>query len=307
MKVLAIGEVVLDRVHLLEHFPGEGEKVNPNKIKASLGGPVVGGVILLSKLGADCRLIGKVGEDQDGALVKRKLDKYNIQFIPRFHLHTKVNTILVNKKTGSRTIVKDKIMHEPITNIPRDIIQQADLIVLDRHEPEAFEEVIRKRRKDTKIVIDPSTEVSQKTIRMCQHADVPIIPIESLKKFRRDKNYLSNLQEAYKVIGKTLIVTLGEYGSLIFDGKKIERVPAISIKPVDTLGAGDIFRGAFGFGLMKQWSLRECVEFANLVAAMQCMGMGNEAAIPNKRDIEVFQKTAKPKQVSFSKIFHYED
>ncbi len=302
MKVLGIGEVVLDKVSLLNAYPQEGEKIQPQKTEYSIGGPVAAALTILSRLGADCTFIASVGEDEYAEKIETYLKKENIQFIMRKQKATKVNTVLVNSQTGSRTIIKDNVMHERIQNISKRMIRSNNLIIFDRHEPKAFTEVIKKKRKKTKIIIDPSTEVSNKTLEMIKSAEYPIIPIESLKKFRRYDDMMGKLNNLYKISKKNIIVTLGEKGSLIFDGKKIELLPAIDIDPIDTLGAGDVFRGAFGYGVLKKWNIKKSVDFANKVSALQCMKFGNGTAIPTKREIIKFEKQAKYKHIHLDQI-----
>jgi sulfofructose kinase len=51
---------------------------------------------------------------------------------------------------------------------------------------------------------------------------------------------------------------------------------------VDTTGCGDVFHGAFIFGLLQRWSLRKTALFANAIAAIKCTGIGGRSAIPTR-------------------------
>ncbi len=290
MNVLGIGEIVLDKVNLLNYYPAEGEKIQPLKVENSLGGPVPIALVLLSRLGVNCTLMATVDGDDAADKLKTRLRKEKIHFIQRTAKSTKMNTILVNSQNGSRTIIRDSVQHPPIINLDEKVIKQADVIMFDRHEPQAFEEVVAKKRPETKIIIDPSTEVSGKTISMIENADYPIIPYESLTKFRTHEDFMSNLKAVYEIAKKPVVITLGEDGSLIYDGKKVEHVPAAKVDVIDTLGAGDIYRGAFAYGVLKGWSIKKCAEYGNLVAALQCARLGNHEAIPTKQEIEQFKK-----------------
>ncbi|HET8708103.1 MAG TPA: adenosine kinase, partial [Pseudomonadales bacterium] len=52
-----------------------------------------------------------------------------------------------------------------------------------------------------------------------------------------------------KKIAKQFVITLGSKGALLFDGKQEINVPAFPVKAVDSNGAGDIFAGAFLYGI----------------------------------------------------------
>jgi sugar/nucleoside kinase (ribokinase family) len=83
---------------------------------------------------------------------------------------------------------------------------------------------------------------------------------------------------------------------MIFNGVTVEYLPAVEIECIDANGAGDIFRGAFGYGVLKNWSIRQTIEYANIVAGLQCTRYGNGTAIPYPREIDEFSKIAKIKR-----------
>ncbi|MGD9129708.1 MAG: PfkB family carbohydrate kinase [Candidatus Woesebacteria bacterium] len=302
MKVLGIGEVVLDKSNIIKHYPKDGEKTQASQTSYSVGGPVPAALILLARLGVQCTLICSLGNDDTAKVIKKKLKKENIKLIINQQAKTKTNTVLVNRKTGSRTIIKDRIKHRPTKNLSSSLIRTIDLIIIDRHEPIAFQEILKKKKITTPIVIDPSTEISSKTLSMLQKAEHPIIPIESLKKYNNKLSQLDNLKQLQQIAQKTIIVTAGGLGSLSYNGKKTNFYPAYQVDVVDTLGAGDVFRGAYGFGVLNKWNEEKIINFANLVAAMQCRKTGNGTAIPYKKEIYQFMKKACTKKINLKDL-----
>ncbi len=300
MKVLGIGEVVLDKINVLSGFPKDGEKIQTKRSLCSIGGPTPTSLILLSRLGVDCTFICSIANDEAGKIIKKKLKKENVNLIIQKQKRTKTNTVIINSQTGSRTIIRDNFFHKPLENIPFKLINSSSLIFLDRHEPKAFAEIVSKKSPRTKIIIDPSTEVSPKTLQMIKDADYPIIPMETLEKVDPNKDLLTNLKLICQLAQKPIIITAGEKGSFVYDGKKTKFFPAYQIKVADTLGAGDIFRGAFSYAVLKKWSLSKSCLFANRVAALQCSKIGNGTAIPTKQEIVRFKKIAKLKNNAFN-------
>lgn len=287
MKILGIGESVIDKIHIIQDHT-KNWPISPALEDKYIGGPVLSALILLSRLNLNCTFLTSIGKDNEGKIIKQKLDEENVKIIANLEEKTKVNTILINTKNGQREKLRGTIKHAPLKDIPTEFIQQFDLIIIDRHEREAFYEVIRKKKPSTKIVIDPSTEISDFTLDMLKYSDYPILPIESLVKIDKSKELATCLQILYKICQKPIIITAGELGSLIYDGKKLELIPALKIKAVDTTGAGDIYRGAFSYGIVHNWSIKECAKFANTVAALQCTKIGNVSAIPSKEEIKLF-------------------
>jgi hypothetical protein len=61
--------------------------------------------------------------------------------------------------------------------------------------------------------------------------------------------------------GKTVLITLGQRGVLVFDGKNYHHIPAYPALTVDTMGAGDAFNGAFAAALSKGDSFIEAARY----------------------------------------------
>jgi fructose-1-phosphate kinase PfkB-like protein len=61
---------------------------------------------------------------------------------------------------------------------------------------------------------------------------------------------------------------------------------------VDTTGAGDIFHGAFVFGLVRGWQPEETLEFSCAAAALNCTATGARGHIPTLDEIESFRQIA---------------
>jgi sugar/nucleoside kinase (ribokinase family) len=300
MKVLGIGESVIDMTYVFENgIPAD--LIPDTKSEKHVGGPVLSAMILLSRLGVDCTFVSTIGRDDNAIIIKKLLKHESIQLIPKYQRRTKVNKILVDARNGSRKKVRGNITHPDIKHLDRKFIQQFDLIIFDRHEHTAFYEVIDKKRKDTKIIIDPSTEVSQFTIDMVKYADYPIIPIDSLKKINTQNNLDACLKKLYELCGKTIIITAGELGSLLYSGTEVEIIPAISVQAVDVNGAGDIFRGGFAYGVIQGLSVAESAAFGNLVASLKCLKKGNAAAIPTVKEIKQFKKKLTEKKQTTKK------
>ena len=280
MKVLGIGETVIDKSIILNGNLNEGTKINAQKELLSVGGPVPVALILLSRLGAQCTLVSTLGKDPEAEFIKKTLTKEKIALIQKNSTKTRINTVLTSCQSGTRTIIKSTIIHKKIKSVNKSLISKADIILLDRHEPLVFEQVLKYKNKQAKIIIDPSTENSKYTRSMIKKVDFPIVPIELWDQIKKDIKSLN------------LIITAGSEGSYILNKNKLKHEPAYNVNIIDTLGAGDIFRGAFGYGVLRKWNLEECVRFANLVAALQCSKAGNTSAIPSKREIIRFSKVA---------------
>jgi sulfofructose kinase len=287
MKVLGIGESVIDNVCKID---GEVPKnFDPTGLPSEkhVGGPVLIAMIVLARLGIECTYMTSVGRDEDANLIQSLMRHENVRLLPKYQHKTKINTIVINKRTGQRVKLRGPIKHDSIKDLTRNFLRQFDLIIIDRHEQHAFYEILKLKKASTKIIIDPSTEISKFTLSMIKHADYPIIPIETVTPTYTGslENIDHVLKRLYEWTNKPLIITAGELGSFIFNGESAELLPPLPIKAVDTTGAGDIYRGSFAYGVIQGWGMKKTARFSNIVAALQCTRLGNAAAIPTKEEI----------------------
>jgi fructoselysine 6-kinase len=71
-----------------------------------------------------------------------------------------------------------------------------------------------------------------------------------------------------------VVMTLGEHGSLVFDGKKMYKGEARPVEVVDTLGAGDSYIAAFLCARLKGASIQSAVEEGHRAATETCKRLG---------------------------------
>ena len=80
-----------------------------------------------------------------------------------------------------------------------------------------------------------------------------------------------------------VLVTLGERGCRgQAEGRRFH-LPAFQVEVVDTTGAGDVFHGAFIYGMLQRWELMKTIEFASAVAAIKCTRLGGRTGIPDRQ------------------------
>lgn len=71
------------------------------------------------------------------------------------------------------------------------------------------------------------------------------------------KNSVDEAVEVIKTFAKTFAITLGAQGAAVYDGSNLISIDANPVKAVDTNGAGDLFAGAFMYGLTRGKNFEE--------------------------------------------------
>jgi sugar/nucleoside kinase (ribokinase family) len=82
-----------------------------------------------------------------------------------------------------------------------------------------------------------------------------------------DSSDLLVAREKLKSIAKTFVITLGENGAVIFDGKDFINVEPFPVKAVDTNGAGDMYAGAFLYAITHNNDFKSAGKLAAMAAS----------------------------------------
>ncbi len=82
----------------------------------------------------------------------------------------------------------------------------------------------------------------------------------------RSRN-LNDAIEAIKKVAKTFAITRGKAGAMLYDGTELIEIAAHEVEAIDTLGAGDLFAGAFLYGQSQGMSFKQSGDLASLASS----------------------------------------
>lgn len=80
-------------------------------------------------------------------------------------------------------------------------------------------------------------------------------------------NSTSEAREKLKQVARRFAITLGANGALIFDGDTFIQIEPYKVRAIDTNGAGDMFSGAFLYGITHGHSYAEAGKLASLASS----------------------------------------
>lgn len=292
MKIMCIGNSAYDITFLLPSYPKENYKYKTNEIIKCGGGTCSNSAYLLSKWGLDVYFVSVVGNDQYGKLIYDELKSVGVNtnyFELRNNFDTNVSYIVVNKENGSRTIISSNSNTNLISKeIVIDVVP--DILLIDGREFELSKSIIE-NNKNMISVIDASNDNEQvkELCKLCNYvvcsknfmADVSNIDISNFE----------NLESAFEVLenmfNSNIIVTLEENGSAYRnENGNVDIIPSIDIKPCDTTGAGDIYHGAFVYGLANNWNIKEILRFSNIAGALSTTKFGGRNSVFELSEVE---------------------
>jgi len=100
-----------------------------------------------------------------------------------------------------------------------------------------------------------------------------------------EKDNLTEAREELKKAAKKFVITQGENGAMIFDGDTFIDIEPYNVKAIDTNGAGDLFAGAFMYGITNGKSFADSGKLASLASSKVVTQFGPRLEWPQAKEI----------------------
>jgi sulfofructose kinase len=302
--VVGVGLNATDTLLVVPQFPAYGGKAPFVKEILSPGGQVASAMVTCSRLGLATKYIGAVGDDERGRI---QLESLRGSGIDISHVQQRENCpnqsayIIIDQTTGERTILwqrPDCLRISPAQIAPEQITCAA-LLHIDGHDTPAVEHAARIARENgIPVTVDVDT-IYHGFDRVLPYVDYLIASTNFPVQWTSLTDPFQALELIQKEYGmKVAAMTLGSHGALALTEGKFHYSPAFVVNCEDTTGAGDIFHGAFCYGIAKNYSLHDAMLFANAMAALNCKALGAQGGIGTMEDarhlIETGERRSKP-------------
>ena len=289
ISVLCIGHACHDLIVPVPSFPVENSKLEVFELLESGGGPAANAAWMLSSWGIPTAFAGLVGDDSYGQSVAEEFRRAGTDLSlleQRPNHNTPLSLVIVNQVNGSRTIINRKPANAFLApgHIDRAVFSPR-VMLFDGHEPAASVEAIA-RFPGAQTVLDAGSLregtrllASQVDCLVCsERFALAMTGVAELNSAESRTRCLAALRRVNA--HGAIVVTLGERGLIYeLDGHALHQ-PAFPVPTVDTTAAGDIFHGAFVYGLLQGWPLPEILELAAYTAALSVQVRGGRASIP---------------------------
>ena len=298
--VAGFGLNSVDLLAVVASYPQPNTKQPIRKLARLPGGQAATAMVTCSRLGWRARYIGRFGDDDNGRYGRESLEAEGVDMSACQDVTGASNgfaIILVDAQTGERTIMWERhpgLAMSP-TDVPRDAVISARVLLVDCHETEAATQAARYAREAAMPTVIDVERVRGGIDNLLRQMDVIIaaqaFPLE-LTGHRDLGRALMVMAEEFRPA--LVCVTLGAEGSLtVARGKEI-RTPGFRVPVVDTTGAGDVFRGGFVAGWLaggRDSTVEEVLTYANAVAALKCRALGAREGTPRPHEVEELLRT----------------
>jgi sugar/nucleoside kinase (ribokinase family) len=294
-RILCIGIPVRDLSFRVEAVPERGSKANATHLAEICGGNALNAAIAIARLGGRVTFAGPMGDAREtsSAFI---LDRMAAEGIDTAHvvrmpgLMTPVSAIMI-EPSGERTLT---IYRDPglwsVQLPPADQLVAGCQAVLveSRCASFAIDLCAEARRRGIPVIVgvDRAMMLTDGLLTAASHLLFASEQVQETAGIADDGEALKRLA---KLTPAFLAATRGPRGTIwLNEAGEPEATPAFPVEAVDTLGAGDVFHGAFTLRLAEGGAIREALRFAAAAAALKCTRHGGGPAAPQRIEVEDF-------------------
>lgn len=280
-RIAVFGSLNIDHSFCVPRIPLPGETLIAQSAHSCFGGKGANQAIAAARAGAAVHMAGCVGDDDVG-------HRY-IAYLKREGVCTDAIQLSAEAATGSAFIAVDSegensIIVNPGANyavIPAEL-PPVDVLLLQLECPVPVVAKIANSAHEagTRVILNPSPW-DDAVLAVGMPIDVLIV------------NEREAAQAGDRLRTELRIVTRGSAPTLAYSASHGPiAISPPSVDPVDTVGAGDAFAGAFAVAYARGLELADAIGFANSAAALATLKPGAQVAIPRRVEIEKFQAAA---------------
>lgn len=295
MAVVVFGSINIDLVVQVPRLPVRGETVIGKQFFTATGGKAANQAVAIAKLGIPVHLVGQVGEDHFGSVLLENLQNAGVSVdgvTMDPNTHSGVASIVVDER-GDNTIscaagANGRISDRDVERFS-SLLPSAKVAILDLGIPLPSVLAAAKeshRHNSCILILDPAPVQRNLPLELYKLVDV-ITPneIEASQMVGFTVDGVTTARQAASLLHqmgvKNVIITLGKQGAFCSTPEESFSIPAISVRALDTVGAGDAFNGGLAAALASGKSLREAVYWGTIAGGLAVTKKGAQSSLPD--------------------------
>lgn len=300
-KVCVLGSINMDLVIKVNEMPKEGETILSESFEKIAGGKGANQAVAARRCGNIVSMIGKIGKDDNGKILKGLLEEDSIDTNLIFEDEnepTGMAVITVNKNgNNSITVISGSNMtlNKDEIEKSKEIIENSDILISQFEVPEeVILEAFKIAKENNKITILNPAPAKKIDEELLKYTDI-IIPNETEAELLTGIK-VNDLESAKLAANgllekgvKFVIVTLGSKGAAVISKEDGQIVEAYKVKAIDTTAAGDSFIGGLSSKLdienLSFENLLKAVKFANKVSSITVQRKGAQPSIARLEEV----------------------
>lgn len=298
IRAAVMGSINMDFIMSMEKMPESGENIVGNSYSYAYGGKGANQATALRKLGADVKMIGKVANDSNGALLINNLKSIgiNTDSISTQGDVTGLAVIMLDGEGKNRIVVYEGANAQIDPKTASDAIDNTIDLLLVQFETneEAVIETVNKAISENIITVVDCGPAKNFSLEKMQGVTV-ITPNESETKALTgiSPDSEENILAASKCLmqrskAKYVVLKLGSRGCSVWDGKIMKIMPTYPSKVVDTTAAGDCFTAAMALEFAVSGDIYKACDMGNKAGSIAVSRLGADASMPSYDELLYF-------------------
>ncbi|PEC85007.1 ribokinase [Bacillus cereus] len=292
-NIAVVGSISMDLVAVSKKRPKAGETVIGEAFHTIPGGKGANQAVAAARLGANVAMVGAVGDDNYGTVVKKNLENERVfidYVVPVTDTATGIAHIVLAEEDNSIVVVQgaNALVNEPVVDRSKDLLIKADMVVLQLEIPLETVEYVLAICEEHNIPVmlnpAPAQVLSEDILEKATY----ITPNEHECRIVLD-DFTSPIEELLAKYPNKLLMTEGSNGVRFHNGTEIVHVPSIAVDVVDTTGAGDTFNGALAVALSEGETLQKAIRFANIAGGLSVTKLGAQGGMPTRDKVREVQ------------------
>jgi len=257
------------------------------------GGNSLNAAIGVVRLGGRASLCGPIGDarETESRYIFERLGHEGIETKHLVHMPgavTPLSAIMIDP-TGERTIVtfRDPELWKVKLPPADTLLQDCDAVLTESRCAEFCTDLCAEAvRRGIPVIVDVDRAMSLREGLLTASTHL-VFSSEPLQETAGESDEGQALKKIARLTPSFLAGTRGPRGTIWLDEHgELQETPAFPVHTVDTLGAGDVFHGAFALAVTEKQGLREALRFASAAAALKCTRFGGAFAAPQRPEVE---------------------
>lgn len=299
MKVVVVGSLNIDYIAAVKRLPGAGETVAARGLVLRFGGKGANQAVAAARQGAKVSMVGCVGTDDAGRAYCRRLraEGINASGVGATSRALTGTALIAVDRAAENTIIVAAAANGELKpaaiRAQQKRIAAADILLLQLEVPMAtvIEAVRIANRASVSVVLNPSPLRDGFPWGKCALDTLIANAGEAQAIFGLQLDNLpAGLAKWQHALGQwrieRLIITQGARPTLCLSRDGYLKVPTLAVRPVDTVGAGDAFAGAFAARRAGGADILGAIRYANCAGALATLKAGAQEAIPSRAGTE---------------------
>jgi len=269
-----LGLTTYDIIYEVDKYPEANEKKVALEQLTSSGGPATNAAITFSLLGGKSFLLSVIGKGPFAQLVRDELFLYKVNSIdldPNAPNSLPFSSIIIQKDTGNRSVVSINSVKTEAKILPENIFQNnLDIVLVDGHQMDLSREICATAKERTIPCVLDGGSWKAGTENLLPYIDYAICSENFLPpKCSSSKDVISFLRD----LGiEKIAITRGEKAIIMAANGREEEIRISQASQIrSTLGAGDVFHGAFCYFILAlNGNFSLALQKAAQVATLSC-------------------------------------